>query len=317
MNEAARKSNLMGLAVLFVALTPLGVVLSYFYIFFQANIHDIWINVIAVFVAGAILAVIVWIIKRLLKITNNIMSVVMTALSLAVIVYVMWNMWLVLMFERFYIGRDMQMLGDLGEFVALTREMIFVNTEAMDLLRRFNEHGTWYINENVWSGAMLYMVWAGEMLIIVALPLLAAYAAAGLYITELGAWVNEKLMNYGFTAFDDHELDRLASGDIDAILEKPLETRNGPMNAVAVCYIKGEPTEFIAVYKATWDKDGGLSKGRHIMTVQLGLEKIDALDAGLQAKHYPAPIKKEAPVEAPTGDMAAAMFDQYSADDAE
>ena len=318
MNEAESKSSIPGLLVLFAALTPLGVILSYFYIFFQANIHHIWINVIAAIVTGCILAGTVWIIKRFMKITNNILSVIVTALSLVIIVYVMWNMWFALMIERFGVGynnvpREMRLLGDLGEFIGLTRQMIFSDSEFIGHLRHFNGEGTWHINYNTWTGAMLYMVWAGELLIITVLPLLAAYAAAGLFIKELDAWVEERLMNYGFTAFDDYELDRIAAGDIDAILEKPLETRNGAMSAVVVCYHRGDPTEFIAVYKAHWDKEGALSKGRHIMTVRLGLEKIDALDTGLQAKHYPAPVKKETPVEAPTGDMAAAIYGQYSA----
>jgi len=101
--------------------------------------------------------------------------------------------------------------------------------------------------------------------------------------------VQVKLMNYGFSAFDDEELDQIASGDIDVILNKPLEAQGEAMHAVAVCYHKGEPTEFIALYNASWDKDGTLTRGRHIMTVELGLEEIDALDAGLQAINYPDP----------------------------
>jgi len=315
MNEAEKRSNLLGLIMLFIIFTPLGIVLSYFYIFFQANIHYLWLNIIAVIVVGGILAAIVFIIKRIFKITNNIMSVIVVAISLAIIVFVMWNMWFVLMFERFVLERDMHVFSDLGEFVSLTREMIFVDPEFMNFLRLFNEYGTWHINYNTWTGAMLAIVWVAELLGVVVLPLLAAYAAAGLFITELNAWVEERLMNFGFSAFDDYELDRLASGDINVILEKSLETRNGQMNAVAVCYHNDEPTDYIAVYRAHWDKEGALAKGRHIMTVQLGQEKIDTLDAALQAKHFPTPEKKETPIEAPTGDMAAAIFDQYATAD--
>ena len=316
MHEAEKRSSLLGLIMLFVILTLVGVILSYLYIFFQANFHDIWWNILAVCAFGGILAVIVFLLKRVFRVTNNALSVIVTAVSLAIIVYVMWNMWFVLMVERFMYDREMRVLGNLGEFMSLSRALVFTPSEFMGYLRFFNGEGTWHINETTWTGALLAMVWAGELLIIAVLPLLAAYAAAGLFIHELNAWVEEKLMNFGFAAFDAYGLDRLAAGDINVVLEQPLETQDGPMNAIAVCYHRDEPTDFIALYKAHWDKDGALAKGRHIMTVQLGQDKIDALDAGLQAKHFPAP-KKEAPPEAPTGDMAAAIFDQYATVDEE
>jgi len=291
MNEAERKSNLAGLIVLFVAFTPIGVALSYFYIIFQVNAHDIWANIIANFVFGLLLAATVWIIKRLMRITNDTASLIVVILGLAVIMFVMWNMWFVLMNEMLYRHREVSALSDIGLMLGETREMIFYG-DFMERLRYFNDRGTWSLNGNQWYGLILTAVWAGELLVIVAFPIMVAYTSVGLYLAEQGAWVQEKLMNYGFSAFDDEELDRLASGDIDVILQKPLETRGEPMSAVAVCYYKGEPTEFIALYKASWDKDGNLTKGRHIMTVKLGVEKIDALDAGLQAVHYPAVVDK-------------------------
>jgi len=292
MNEAKKKSNLLGLIVLFVVFTIIGIAISYFYIMFQVNAHDIWLNIIANFVFGLALAATVWIIKRLMRITNDVMSFVLVVLSLAVIMYVMWNMWFVLMLEMLYRFRDVEVLSDAGRILSYTREMLGESGYFIGRLRYFNERGTWSLNGNQWSGLILAAVWAGEMLVMAVFPLMAAYASVGLYLAEQGAWVQEKLMNYGFSAFDDYELDRLASGDIDVILEKPLETRGEAMNAVAVCYHRGEPTEFIALYKADWDRDGTLSKGRHIMTVKLGIEKIDALDVGLQAVHYPTVADK-------------------------
>ena len=296
MNEAKKNSNILGLIVLFVAFTPIGAILSYFYIMFQVNAHDIWVNIIANFVFGLVLAALVWIIKRLMRITNDVMSIVVVILSLGVIVYVMWNIWFVLMVEMLYLHRNIQVFSDMGRLLNETRVNIFGGgyQSFIENLRYYNTRGTWSLNGNQWYGLMLSAVWVGELLVIVVFPLMVAYASVGLYLAEQGAWVQEKLMNYGFSAFDDYELDQLASGDIDVILQKPLETQGEAMNAVAVCYHKGEPTEFIAIYKAGWDKDGSLTKGRHIMTVKLGIEKIDTLDAGLQAIHYPTPINKTA-----------------------
>jgi len=212
---------------------------------------------------------------------------------------VMWNMWFVLMIEILYNWQEISAFGDMGHMFSSTLERLTNWGLFTDHLRYFNERGTWSLNSSQWYGLILSAVWAGEFLVIIAFPLIAAYASAGLFLNELNAWVKEKLMNYGFAAFDDHELDRLASGDIDVILQKPLETHGGPMNAVAVCYHKGEPTEFIALYKAGWDNEGALSKGRHIMTVRLGVEKIDALDAGLQAIHYPVAAEKNVPNDTP------------------
>jgi len=298
MNEVEKRSNLLGLIILFFVFTLTGILLSFFYVIFQTSATDIWANIIGTFVISGVLAGIAWVIKRLLKITNNAMALLVVAIGIVIVLYVMWSMWFVSMFEFYYGTGQLFGIRDIGTLFAETRAMVFDSPEFMNFLRHFNEYGTWTINDNAWTGAILWVVWAGETLIILSIPLLAAYASAGLFISEIGAWVEERLMNYGFTAFDDHELDRIGMGEIDPILEKPLETRNGSMNAVAVCYHKGEATDFIAVYKAHWDKEGALSKGRHIMTVNIGAEKIDTLDSGLQAKHYPSMAKKsESPVE--------------------
>ena len=314
MNEAIKTNNLPGLIVLFLVFTLAGVALSYFYIMFQINAHEIWSNIAANFVVGLVLAAIVWIIKRALCITNNGMSLFVVILGLVVIVFVMWNMWFVLMYEVLY--RRPQIYGHRGEIDAIA-DMGYMIRATGDMLRSgnftsnlryYNARGTWSIGGNTWTGWWLSAVWAGELLVMTVFSIMAAYASVGLYLAEKRAWVKVKLMNYGFSAFDDRELDRLASGDIDVILSKPLETRGEAMSAIAVCYHRGEPTEFIAVYKAGWDRDGALTKGRHIMTVKLGIEKIDALDAGLQVTHYPTvadKIAKENELESSAGIAAA------------
>jgi len=305
MNESRGKSNVLGLIILFIVLTLFGILLSHFYIMFQANAHDIWVNIVANFVVGLVLATLVWLIKRLMRITNDVMSLIVVIVSLAVILFVMWNMWIVLMIEMgFPPLNNPDMISDMGYMFSTTIDFMLDRGYVAGQLRRFNvapdggfidsllffnSNGTWSLNGNQWYGPMLSAVWAGELLVIVAFPIMAAYTSVGLYLTELGAWVQVKLMNYGFSAFDDEELDQIASGDIDVILNKPLEAQGEAMHAVAVCYHKGEPTEFIALYNASWDRDGTLTRGRHIMTVELGLEEIDALDAGLQAINYPEP----------------------------
>jgi len=288
MNEAEKRSNFLGLIVLFVVYTVLGSILSFFYVLFQTRVHDdVWFNIIAAFVVAAVLAVVVWLLKYLFKITNNAMAFLLVLIGTVVILYVMWSMWLLLMFELLYLTGEVRKVGEIGAVFSATWSMMRDNPEFFRFLQYFNYNGVWSINDNVWSGPMLWAVWAGETLIIASIPLIAAYASAGLFINELGAWVEVRLLNYGFTAFDDYELDSIGGGDINTIIQKSLENRNAPMHAVGVCYLKGEPTEFIALYKAHWDKEGALAKSGHVMTVQLGAEKIDALDAGLQARHYP------------------------------
>ncbi|MCL2378500.1 MAG: hypothetical protein FWC77_05160 [Defluviitaleaceae bacterium] len=315
MNEAIRRNNLLGLIVLFVVLTPVGVILSYFYIMFQINAHAVWINIIANFVFGILLFVLVWVIKRLMRVTNDFMSLFVVIISLAIIVFVMWNMWFALMVEILYHPiNNISVFSDMWHMLRTTSDIIFGSGSIAsqlrvhhiapegnftEMLRYFNARGTWSLNGGQWTGLMLAAVWAGELLVIAVFPIMVAYSSVGLYLAEQGAWVQEKLMNYGFSAFDDDELDQLASGDIDVILQKPLESQGEPMHAIAVCYHKGEPTEFIAIYKAGWDRDGTLAKGRHIMTVKLGVEQIDALDAGLQAKHYPTLSDKPAKEDEP------------------
>jgi len=193
-----------------------------------------------------------------------------------------------------YTNRNLQTFYDMGYLMGSARSGMFGGGRYsfIENLRYFNSRGTWRLEGNMITGHMLSAVWAGELLVMIVFPLMVAYASVGLYLAEQGAWVQEKLMNYGFSAFDDEELDRIASGDIDVILQKPLEAQGEAMNALAVCYHKGDPTDFVALYKAGWDRDGALIKGRHVMTVKLGIDKIDALDAGLQSIHFPSPADK-------------------------
>jgi len=299
MNEAKSKSNFFGLIFLFVVLTVIGTILSYFFIWFQATTLNIWVVMLSVFVFGLVLALIVWLIKRLMKITNDTAAFVIVILSLAVIMYSMWGMWLALMMEMLYNSNrpaDVGLFTHTSEIIQAARGYIFAPSVYIEELLYFNRRGTWDVNEYQWTGLPLAFVWFMEFFVLVMPPLMVASAASGLYLTELNAWVKERLMNYGFTAFTAQELDQIAAGDIDVILDKPLEAQGGPMNAIAVCYHKNEPTEFVAIYKAGWDKDGTLSKGRHIMTVQLGLEKIDTLDTKLQAIHFPIDSEDEQPI---------------------
>jgi len=310
MKEAKRNSNVVSLIVLFMAFTLIGIVLSYFYIIFQVNSLSIWANVIANFVIGLVLAALVWVIKRFMKITNDIMSLVVVILSLVIVLYVMWQMWFVIVAQIVFLHREITMFSDVGQIITSTRESIFGESYRtfIESLRFMNERGTWSLalgdgTANQVTGIMLSAVWVAETVLIIAFPIIIAHTSVGLYLAERGAWVKEKLMNYGFSAFDDEELDMIASGDIDVILQKPLEAQGEAMNAIAVCYHRGDPTEFIAIYKAGWDGDGTLSKGRHIMTVELGIDKIDALDAGLQAIHYPAPKAQTEKNDEPTNNV--------------
>jgi len=296
MNEVGKRSNLLGLLILFAVYTALGVLLGFFYVIFQTRVHDVWGNVIAVAVFAGLLGGVAWIVKRLCKITNNAMAMILVAIGTAIVLYVVWTMWIVVIFELFYRSGENLGVGDIGFVLSEVRYMTFVNQEFVRFIRHFNDTGTWTIDGDVWYGAILWAVWGVETIVIAVIPIIAALSSAGLYIAEVGGWVDERLMNYGFVAFDDYELESIGAGDINAIIEKPLEIRNSTMNAVAVCYHKGEPTDYIAIYKAHWDKEGALSKGKHIMTVQLGAEKIDTLDAALQAKHFPSLAPKESPV---------------------
>lgn len=299
MKEAQGRNNILGLINLFGIFTILGVLLSFFYVIFQTTVQELWANVLAVFVMGGVLAGIAWLTKRLAKITNNFMSLVVITLAMIIVLYVMWNMWFAVGFDyisyREGVLDSPRGLSNFGAVIAGTRAMITGDYTFTYLLRGFNDRIALYIGDTAVNNVIRGAIWGSETLILVIFPLMAAYATVGLFITELNSWVSERLMNYGFSAFDDYELDQIAAGDIEAIIEKPLEARSGAMSAVAVCYHKGEPTDFIAVYNAAWDKEGVLSKGRHIMTVRLGADKIDELDAGLQAKHYPVLESREQP----------------------
>jgi len=279
---------------------------------------------IGALVFGIILAGVVWLAKRLLKITTISIPVVIISVGMLIVLFYVWSMWFALWRLRLVDpvpAHEYELWGlilqpayesvrvflDFGTYMSSLRVVLFTQHRPiisgfMENLRYYVARGTWGFNDTWWSGWMLAATWLAEALVIAVLPIIAALSSSGLYLQELDAWVKPKFMNFGFSAFDDHELDKIASGDINVIINKPLEHLNGLMHAVAVCYHKGEPTDFIAIYQAQWDKHGVLDKNRHEMTIKLGAERIDALDTGLHAVHYPdltepavPPPKKDEP----------------------
>ena len=102
MNEVEKRSNLLGLIVLFVVYTTVGIFLGFFYVVFQTTATDVWFNIIGTFVTGGVLAGVAWLVKRLMKITNNAMSLLVVAIGTAIVLYVTWSFWFVLMLELYY-----------------------------------------------------------------------------------------------------------------------------------------------------------------------------------------------------------------------
>jgi hypothetical protein len=144
--------------------------------------------------------------------------------------------------------------------------------------------GDWILPERV-----IPVVGALEAAFIALPPLYAACRRAGVYLRRYDCWAGLRLMEYGFVPFSDAELDRLAMGEYKVILRKPIDlTGLERVHAVGLCYADKEITEYLAVFKASWDKQGNIEKGPLLLLTALTAEGIEDLQGGLYDIHRAA-----------------------------
>lgn len=295
--EMEKKSNVGKIAGLFIIFLVLGIVMNYFYIVFQDNaMYDMLAVAITVGLTF-LLAVIVYVCKRVMVITNRAAAFVWVLIALLIMYYLNWNMFFALWYSRDY-GYNTRAFFDFFILMEWTRWVITSPAnpvaEFVSDIRYFNSTGTWSWGDGaVWTGTRLAIVWIVEFLIIFVPPLFVAAIDPGVYLPSRNVFADPKQLDYAFEEFDDTELSRINDGYIDTIIEKPLATDRNRMNAVALCIVGEEPTEYIAVYKAQFNgKTGELELGGRRSTVMLTMEKIDELKRGLENKHRPVEVKE-------------------------
>jgi hypothetical protein len=235
----------LGFAALFVLYVLAAVALGSAYQMWMERIHNLAGRLAGPVLFGCLLAGAAFGIKRAFKITWDIAAFLVTLAGSLGVYYLFWDGW--------------PLRGDTGPVAFMDWEL---------------------------TGNAILILWALEAAVIALPPLYVAFRRAGVFLRRYNRWADLRLLEYGFVPFTDHELDRLALGETEAILRKPIDlTGLSRIHAIAFCYVDKELTEYIAVFKAGWDRQGGMERGALLLLTALTTEKIEALQGELYEIH--------------------------------
>lgn len=127
---------------------------------------------------------------------------------------------------------------------------------------------------------------------VVFLPsLYIAIRPAGVYLPRYNRWAKIQLLDYGFKPFTDYELEKLSAGDTDVFQHKPIDlTGLNRIHGVALCYADKKITEYLAFFKAGWDRQGYIEKGKLLLLAPFTLDTVEELQATLYELHRESEI---------------------------
>ena len=297
--EIEKRSNVVGLILLFVTLSIVGSILALFYIAFQDWVPNLWVAAGAGVAFGFVLAWIVKTCKKQFKITSTVGCVVVVCLALFIIHYLKWNMFFSLWWYRIIYwehGLDLPHMfhdfgGFLDQFIAITAWHITDVGEFINDFRIFNEAGTWTTDfafdfyargENV-HGPVLTVIWLAEFLIISIIPIVAAAKSAGIFLASMDSWARASFHPYDFTVFTEEELDRISQGETNIIINKPLVSYGGLRHNVADLYVGTQMTDYIGIFQTSGDAMLTTDNpGKLVCIAKVGREKAKELDEKLR-----------------------------------
>ncbi|MCL2501257.1 MAG: hypothetical protein FWE90_13120 [Defluviitaleaceae bacterium] len=255
----------VGLAALLVLYILAGVLLSFIYSAWMEAIGNFAARIIAPVLFGALLAGAVFGIKRFFKVTWNALALLAVIAGSAAVYFLMW-----------------------GEF-PLRAETEIAALASLDE-RGFPDLVMRFIGERELSVIAMRMIGAVEAAVIAIPPVFMGFRRAGVFLPRYNRWADLRLMDYGFIPFSDRELDKLAMGNVEEVfLRKHIDlTGLKSIHAVALCYADNRLTEYLAVFKADWNKRGRMEKGSLLLLAVLTVEQIEDLQALLYEIHREA-----------------------------
>lgn len=248
----------MGLAALFFLYILAGVILSFIYSFWMGHISNLAARIFAPVFFGGLMGGTVFGLKRFFKITLNIPAFPVVLVGSMAVYFLMW-----------------------GEFPlrGVIELSIIDEWEMPDIVMRV-------LGGRDLSAIVVYMLGALEAAVILVPPLYMAFRRSGIYLHRYNRWANVRLLDYGFIPFSDYELDKLAVGDTGVFLHKPIDlTGLKRIHVVALCYVNNQLTEYLAVFKGDWNKQGYMEKGPLLLLTTLTVEKIEGLQGILYEIH--------------------------------
>jgi hypothetical protein len=253
-----RLNPALGLAALLLSYILTGLLLSFAYSIWMGHIGNLTARIFAPVFFGGLLGGAVFGIKRLFKITLNIPAFLVVFLGSMAIYFIMWGEF------PLRSGPDLTFLED---------------RELPDIVMRV-------LGGRDLSVIVAYIIGVLEAAVIAVPPLYTALRRSGIFLQRYNRWASVRLMDYGFIPFSDPELDKLAVGDMDIFLRKPIDlTGLERIHAVALCYADNQLTEYLAVFKADWNKQGRIEKGPLLLLAVLTVEKTEDLQAVLYEIH--------------------------------
>jgi hypothetical protein len=308
--DTEKRTSFGGLIGLLLIFTLFGFVLSWLYLGLVDVVPYIWPIILITAFFGMALAHAVRFLKKNFKITSAVGPLIMVIVGLLLINFMRWQMFFAIWytrytFDEFYWWFEIAYLRPLWQIPEFLDAVAWIfafpfdpanNTtllgEFVSDLIWFNEVGTWGLGQDVWTGTMLTLVWIAELLIICVPAIIAAVTPVGVFLHNKGTWADPVYLTYEFEEFTDEELDRLARGEIEIVINKPTVSmiHKGRVSKVAICYLGSEPTEYIAVVRAKagkgTDDKGKLSGGHRLLrSIRLSHEKVAELQQKLSEKH--------------------------------
>jgi len=315
MEPTEKKSlNIGGLIVLFIVFAVVGTILSYLYLGLVCVIASVYPIIILAGVFGALMYGVVYWTKSTFKITNRVGTVIVVILASIVVNYFKWQIFFGVWHVRFW-GYDLsfwQLRYVLESLEFMIRYPFEFDSnpirEFIVDLRYFNYHGTWSLSDSNVTGITLWAIWAGELVIIFGIPLMAAIKILGIMLPGQRKFALPQYLMYSFEPFTEEQADSLISNfsDINTIVNQPLtdgqltlttdqhgtrinNNEPGEIGLVAHLHIGDTPTEYILLTNTkikSWPLDEVI--GKWFAPIPLGVEKIETLMQEL-AKKYDEP----------------------------
>jgi len=235
-----------------------GIILGFFYEFFMERMANPAGRFVAPFAFGALWAGVVYGLKRLFTVRLDIPAGLAVAVGCALVYFLAWG--------------DFPLRGPAPVFGFWEREL---PEAARDLIVGWDLPG----RTSLFLGL-------GEVLAIAVPPLVMGLRRAGVFLRPYNRWAKLKVLDYGFTPFHDHELDRLLQGDVTILLRKPIDlTGHRRIHCAALCYVDDELTEYFAVFKAGWNRQGHIEKGSLLILTAFPQDRMERLQDDLYEIH--------------------------------
>jgi len=285
MEQTQNRSSIVGNIVLFFLFVPVGIIASFLYIAVANLVGNIYLHVILSLCLGGALFAVVFLVKRLFKITGAIGPCVAVLLGLPFIHYFKWSFYIVFRYTGYNPFLDFPAFMDATIFDLVFYQSIFgYVSELNDVGWTMNLFGS----DIDMNGAILWVVWVVELIIISAIPIFAAVTASGVFLHSHNKWATLRYLTFDFEEFSEEECEQIAAGNVDVVLKKPLTTpvQGTNFSTIAACMVDdNQPTDYININTSSMNNKGEISRNIRTQAIYWGVAKINEIETQLTQMH--------------------------------